>query len=178
MSEHEELPLQAAVRSKPGPKAGARKASGAQLGGMVALGNSATGNLSREEVAHGAGRAPRRAMQGLDLKLYFPEKYMKNKNMYYRIFLDRDGRIQKALDAYYEHVIDENGVKLSAASGNSRMYLMALDKTYRAEDDKLKLQKHRDTMRSEKSKRLDVDGLEDSDYEGSSSKESTDRFSS
>ena len=170
MSEHEELPLNT--------KAGTRRASGAQHGGMTAHTDKSLGNLSREEVAHGEGRAPRRSMNGLDLKLYFSAKYMANKNMYYRIFTDRDSRIEKAKDAYYEHVLDENGAKLSAISGNTRMYLMALDKKYRAEDDKLKMERHNAMMNSEKSKKLAVDGIEDSDYEGSTSKESQDRFSS
>ena len=176
MSEHEELPLNTSVTAA--PKTRTRRASGAQHGGMNAHTNNALGNLSREEVAHGADRAPRRSMTGLDLKLYFAPKYMTNKNMYYRIFTDRDSRIEQAKDAYYEHVLDENGAKLSAASGNTRMYLMALDKKYRAEDDKLKMEKHHAMMRTERSKKLAVDGIEDSDYEGSTSKESQDRFSS
>jgi hypothetical protein len=175
---NEELPLNTSVRAKPGPKAGTRRASGAQHGGMTAHTDHSLGNLSREEEAHGEGRAPRRSMNGLDLKLYFAPKYMANKNMYYRIFIDRDSRIEKAKDAYYEHVFDENGAKLSAISGNTRMYLMALDKKYRAEDDKLKMERHNAMMRTEKSKKLSVEGIEDSDYEGSSSKESQDRFSS
>ena len=174
----EELPLNTSVRAKPGPKAGTRRASGAQQGGMTAHTDHSLGNLSREEVAHGEGRAPRRSMSGLDLKLYFAPKYMTNKNMYYRIFNDRPGRIEQALAAYYEHVIDENGAKLSATSGNTRMYLMALDKKYRAEDDKLKMERHNAMMRIEKSKKLAVEGIEDSEYEGSISKESQDRFSS
>jgi len=104
---NEELPLNTSA-----PKAATRRASGAQHGGMTAHTNNALGNLSREEVAHGEGRAPRRSMTGLDLKLYFAPKYMANKNMYYRIFTDRDSRIEQAKDAYYEHVLDENGAKL------------------------------------------------------------------
>ena len=159
-------------------KGAQRSRTGSDLPEHMAQANPSFNDLTREQIAHGEGRAPRRSMSGLDLKLYFAPKYMANKNMYYRIFIDRDSRIQKALDAYYEYVLDENGVKLSASSGNSRMYLMALDKKYRAEDDKLKLQRHNDMMRSEKSKKLAVEGIEDSDYEGSSSKESSDRFSS
>ena len=179
MSEHEELPLNTSTRQKPGPKAGVRKASGAQTKATVAFGDESLGNLSREQVAHGEGRAPRRSMTGLDLNLYFAPKYTANKNMYYRIFIeDGRGRLQKAEAAYYEYVLDENGAKLTVNSGNKKMYLMALDKKYRAEDDKLKLDRHNAIMRAEKSKKLDVDGIEDSDFEDSSSKESSDRFSS
>ncbi len=181
MSEHEELPLNtsAVVKNKPGPKAGARKASGAQTRANVAITDSSLGNLSREQIAHGEGRAPRRSMSGLDLNLYFAAKYTSNKNMYYRIFTeDGRGRIEKAKAAYYEHVLDENGAKLSAQSGNKKMYLMALDKTYRAEDDKLKQKQYNATLVAERSKKLAVDGLEDSDFEDSKSIESSDRFSS
>jgi hypothetical protein len=181
MSEHEELPLNtsAVAKKKPGPQPGTRKASGAQSKANVAAANNSLGNLSREQVAHGEGRAPRRSMSGLDLNLYFAAKYTSNKNFYYRIFIeDGRGRIEKALAAYYDFVLDENGAKLSAQSGNKKMYLMALDKTYREEDDKLKQKQHNATLRTEKSKKLDVEGLEDSEYEDSKSRESVDRFSS
>ncbi len=179
MNDITELPLNTSAKKKPGPKAGVRKPSGAQTKATVAFADHSLGNLSREEVAHGEARAPRRSMTGLDLNLYFSPKYTANKNMYYRIFIeDGRGRIEKALAAYYEFVLDENGAKCTANSGTRKMYLMALDKKYRADDDKLKLERHNAMIRSEKSKKLGVEGVEDSDFEGSSSKESTDRYSS
>lgn len=157
MSEHEELPLNSTVK-----RPYVRKDSGAQVRGTVAALDSSLGNLSREEIAHGGERAPRRPMgSGADMNLYVDAKYTSNKDYYYRFVLDTDkGRLQRAKDAYYDFVTDENGANITANSGNRKFYLMSLHKQFRAEDDVLKAKKYNAMINAKANEDLGVDGLE------------------
>lgn len=156
MNEHEELPLNSAKRPY------TRKASGAQVRGTVAALDSSLGNLSREEIAHGAERAPRRPMGSSgDMNLYVDAKYTSNTELYYRYILDTDrGRMQKAKDAYYDFVTDENGANITINSGSRKFYLMSLHKKFRAEDDALKLKKYNAMISAKANEDLGIDGLE------------------
>ena len=175
MSDNIELPLN--TKSKPGPKPGARKPSGAQHNASMAHLDNSLGNLSREEVAHGEARSARRRNRSMDMRLYVDPKYTANPDIYYRLVADDSrGRLAKCKSFDYEHVTDENGVNISVPSGNTRMYLMGLHKKFRAEDDKLKLEQHNAMLRGNVHQPLKVDGLED--YTDSTSKESSDKFSS
>jgi hypothetical protein len=153
MSENEELPLNTTA---------SRKQSGAQVRGTIAALDESLGNMSREELAHGKDRAPRRPMgSGADMNLYVDEKYTSNKDYYYRFILDNDrGRMQKAKDAYYDFVTDENGVNITVNSGNRKFFLMSLHKKWRAEDDALKAKKYNAMLSAKSNEDLGVDGLE------------------
>lgn len=172
MEDNQELPLGQEKRPYN------RKASGAQVRGTIAALDPSLGNLSREELAHGGERAPRRPMgSSSDMNLYVDKKYTSNSELYYRFVLDTDkGRMERAKAAYYDFVTDENGVNITVNSGNRKFYLMSLHKKYRAEDDALKLEKYNAMINAKANEDLGVDGLETQTK--FKSKINTDRFSS
>lgn len=102
---------------------------------------------SREEKAHSSGRPPRISMNNMK-KLEIPDGIMEA-GYYYRWFQDRDGRINQAHAAYYEHVVDEQGNNYTRQSGPYTMYLMRLLQEYRDEDNKLKKERVAATLDSE-----------------------------
>ena len=62
----------------------------------------------------------------------------------------RQGRIQRALDAWWEPVINKDtGEKISYQSGSDMLYLMQLPKKYRNQDRLLKQQKVRARLNHE-----------------------------
>lgn len=95
---------------------------------------------SRKEAAHTPkGRKPRVSMN-TSSKLIVPES-MKEEGYYYRFFTATPGRINQALDAYYEIVTDEQGNNVSVEYKNSTSILMRLPQEYRDEDLLLKRKK-------------------------------------
>jgi hypothetical protein len=149
-----------------------RKRSSSQTSQAMAAVDRSIGNVSREGQAHGDGRAPRVSMSGADLALSLDPKYYSNPDYYYRWFYEGDNgtKIQRALAAYYDFVVDENGATISRSSGSRQFKLMALHKKYRAEDDALKRKKHNAMIGKQEKESLGIAGLED--YSESSSKES------
>lgn len=102
---------------------------------------------SREEAAHSANRPTRISMNNMK-KLGIPDSLME-KGYYYRWFQDRDGRINQAQAAYYEHVVDEQGNNYSRPSGPYSLYLMRLRQEYRDEDNVLKKKRVQATLEQE-----------------------------
>lgn len=149
-----------------------RNRSSAQTSQAMAAVDRSLGNVSREGLSHGEGRAPRVSMSGADLALSLDPKYTSNPDYYYRWFYEGDSgaKIQRALAAYYDFVCDENGATISRASGSRQFKLMALHKKYRAEDDALKRSKHNAMMGKQEKESLGISGLDD--YSEMSSKES------
>lgn len=102
---------------------------------------------SREEAAHSSGRPPRVSMSNMK-KLEVPPGLMEE-GYYYRWFQDKDGRVEQAKSAYYEHVVDEQGNNYCRKSGPYTMYLMRLRQEYRDEDNVLKKKRVAATLEAE-----------------------------
>lgn len=153
-----------------------RRRSGADIPEHMAVVDPSLGNLSREEIGHGVDRERVRVpMHGGDLKLSVARKYVSNPDYYYHWFYDGDGdRIRRAQDAAYDFVTDENGQNITKNNGGKKLYLMALHKKFREEDDMLKKKRLDATMGREMNKDLGVAGLET--FTESKFSESTERF--
>lgn len=153
-----------------------RRRSSAQMQDSMARADRSVGNHSREEVAHGEARAPRVSMVGGDLKLSVDKKYISNPEYYYRWALDSgDGdKIRRMQAAYYDFVVDENGVNITKNNGGKKFYLMALHKKYRQEDDMLKKKRHDAMLGKQANEDLGVEGLET--YTESRTRESAEKF--
>jgi len=137
-----------------------RQRSSADMPSHVVANNPSLGNLSREDKAHGEGRAPRRPMNTGDFNLHYPENLMKADKKYYWFADDGKGRLDAAKAAWWDHVIDEQGVNYSALSGGKKMYLMSIDKKYFDEDEKLREANYRASIGDIDSKPIDAAGLE------------------
>jgi hypothetical protein len=153
---NEELPLNTSTT-----RANTRKASDQTTRGAVAALDESLGNQSREEVAHGRD-APRRPMGSTsDMNLYVDSKYVSNKDRYYRWMLDNDkGRMQKAKDASYDFVTDEQGVNITRNSGSRKFYLMSLHRKFREDDNTLKAKNYNAMLSAKANEGLGVEGLE------------------
>ena len=88
---------------------------------------------------------PPRVPMATGLKLEFGKRpgYVR------RLFATKPGRIEQALAAYWEFVLDDTGEKISRPSGEYRLYLMEIEKRYYDEDQELKNKKNLDIMRKE-----------------------------
>ena len=95
--------------------------------------------LDRTEQAHSAKRPPRVAM-GASLKLGYHGE-MDTENYHYRWVSDRDGRVNQAKQAWYEHVKDHSGDNVVRHVGAYGQHLMRVEKKYWVEDQELKQQK-------------------------------------
>lgn len=124
-----------------------RGRSTASLPPAQAMSDQGAGIQSREEKAHSPGR-PERVSMNNSLKLDFPDGH-KEDGFYYRWFQDRNGRVNQAKAAYYEHVTDEAGNNLTRQSGPYTMYLMRLEEKYRDEDNRLKKKRVAATLEKE-----------------------------
>lgn len=94
---------------------------------------------SREEAAHSPNRPARVSMHNTK-KLEVPDSYLEA-GYYHRWFKDRDGKIESAKAAYYEHATDENGNVRKITFKSDTLYLMKLKQKYRDEDLLLKKQR-------------------------------------
>jgi len=90
----------------------------------------------RIEEAHSPNRPPRVPMSST-LKLKFGS-VTDDPNYHFRVFSDRDGRIEQAKQAWYEHVKDGNGDNIVRHSGPYTQYLMKIKKKYWDADQLLK----------------------------------------
>jgi hypothetical protein len=88
---------------------------------------------------------PPRVRMGAGQNLQFAGK---EEGYYYRWFEDANGRIDKAIEAYYEFVT-ENGQKVKRASGPNFLYLMRIEDKYHQEDMKWKREQNVDTLKKE-----------------------------
>lgn len=102
---------------------------------------------SREEKAHSSGR-PTRIPMGNAKKLDVPAS-MLEKGYYYRFIQDREGKIEQAIAAFYEHVKDEQGNNYTRRSGPHSLHLMRLKQEYRNEDLELKRDRVNATLEQE-----------------------------
>lgn len=101
----------------------------------------------RAEEAHEAERPPRVPM-GTTLKLEFGS-LCDDKKYHFRVFSDRDGRVEQAKQAWYEHVLDHTGNKVQRHKGPYVQYLMKIKKEYWDADQQLKQKKIVDTLQKE-----------------------------
>lgn len=151
---NEELPLNTSAN----PKRQYRARSGADMPEHMAAVDVNLGGETRESAAHSTKRPPRVSMAEGDLILTVPDRYL-SKSKHYRFFADREGRIDRAKEAYWEFVTDENGVNIARSSKGTKMYLMALDIQYKIEDDELKMKRYRASIGAEAEKDLGIAGL-------------------
>ena len=118
-------------RKKPGPKPGSTR-------------NSAKQAESREDKAHSAKRPPRvRMVAGQRLAVA-----KKDDNYQYRWWKDSPGKLDACQAAWWEFVSDEIG-RIKRHSGPDTMYLMRIEKKYYEEDQKLKQENIKNTLRKE-----------------------------
>jgi len=150
---NEELPLNTSAAPKT-----RRRRSGADMPEHMAAVDSGLGGETRESAAHSTKRPPRISMADGDLILTVADRYLQ-KGKHYRFFADREGRIDRAKAAYWEHVTDENGVNISRSSKGTKMYLMSLELEYKREDDALKMERYRASIGAEAEKDLGIAGL-------------------
>lgn len=101
----------------------------------------------RMEDAHDPQRPPRVPM-GATLKLEFGS-IAEDSSYHFHVFSDRDGRIEQAKQAWYEHVIDGNGDNVVRHSGPYTQYLMKIPKKLWDEDQELKQRKLSGKLRGE-----------------------------
>lgn len=113
------------------------------------------GNLSREQLAHGGARAPRRSMNTGDFLLAVPDGTIPPGMVGHWFLDDGRGRIDAAKAAYWDHVTDANGNNYTVQSGSSKMYLMAIDKIYYDEDEALREANYRASLGERDSKPLE-----------------------
>lgn len=102
--------------------------------------------MSREDVAHSAKRAPRVPMTaGQTLNA----QHLKKAGYEYRWFSNKNegARLDAAQGAWWEFVKDSSGEKVSRRSGPETLYLMCIEEKYYAEDQKLKQQRIIDTIK-------------------------------
>lgn len=129
-------------RKRPGPKPGSKRntiergRTGSDLPPAMQTTDKGLVSGSREDVAHSSGR-PARVSMGNMKKLEVPPSILED-GYYYRFFQDREGRIDQAKAAYYEHVTDEQGNNYTRQSGPYTLHLMRLRQEYRDEDNVLK----------------------------------------
>jgi hypothetical protein len=90
-------------------------------------------------------RRPERVPMGAGLKLDYRHK---KEGFHYRWVQDRDGRLEMAVAAYYDFVM-EDGDKVTRASGPFTLYLMCIEERYYQEDQELKLKRTTDTLKKE-----------------------------
>ena len=102
---------------------------------------------SRESNAHSSKR-PARVRMVAGQKLNFG-KLVQDPNYAYRAFADKPGRLDSALAAYWEFVKTEDGESVKRPSGADTMYLMRIEKKYFDEDQKLKQENIKNTLRKE-----------------------------
>lgn len=148
-----EMPLNTNARPKQ-----KRARSGADMPEHMAAVDTGLGGYDRDTSAHSTRRPARVMMGSADLVLTVPDRYL-DKDKYHRFIADRDGRIEKAKQAWYDFVVDENGVNITRSSKGTKLYLMALDKTYRASDVKLKEEQYHASISQEANADLGIKGI-------------------
>lgn len=115
---------------------GIRGRSKAGLTGQQAKSGNLQLRMDKVAKAHSANR-PARVALSTQFRLSFPEAVDRDV-WYYRVFSDRQGHIQSAKAAYYDHVTDSAGNNITRQGGPHKQYLMKIPMKYRLEDLKLK----------------------------------------
>lgn len=160
MSEFPEVGTQKPTRKKP-----TRGRTGSDLPEHMAAANPSIDGGSRDAKAHGKGRGERVPMNSGEYKLTVPPGTIPE-HMHGHWFEDREGRIEQAKRAWYEHVTDADGNNIVRSSGGSKMYLMAIEKKYYDEDKALQERNYRASIGKSYEKDLGVQGLEQYTPEG------------
>lgn len=137
-----------------------RQRSASDMPPHMAAANPGIGNLTREQVAHGEARKPRVPMNTGEFVLAVPADTIPHDKVGHWFLDDGKGRIERAKAAYYEHVTDAHGNNWTAQSGNSKMYLMAIDKNYHDDDEALREKNYRASISTRDNQSLDVAGVE------------------
>jgi len=137
-----------------------RQRSASDMPPHMAEANPSVGNLSREQVAHGEARAPRRSMNTGDFLLAVPDGTIPEGKVGHWFIDDGRGRIERAKEAYWDHVTDQHGNNFTVQSGASKMYLMAIDKIYYDEDEALREKNYRASLGERDAESWDTPGVE------------------
>lgn len=116
-----------------------RNRSDSLLPGHMTESNPSSATLGRT----GETRAPRVPMGTGDFNLAVPEGTIPAGKVGHWFAENASGRIDQALAAYWEPVADKNGVNITRPSGAGRLHLMAIDKIYYDEDEKLRMDNYR-----------------------------------
>lgn len=129
------------------PKGAQRSRTDSDLPEHMIEGNPTLGGgLTREQVSHGEGRRPRVPLNTGGFKLSVPEGTISAGKVGYWFEDDNQGRILEAQAAWWEHVTDSDGANIYRRSGARKVYLMAIDKVYYDEDEKLRESNYRATI--------------------------------
>lgn len=150
-------------------KGAQRARTGSDLPEHMAQANPSFNDLTREQVSHGAARKPRIRMDSGEFNLSVPEGTIPAGKKGHWFYDDGKGRIQRALDAWWDHVADSQGANISRQCGSNRIYLMALDNELYEEDEKLREANYRASINERDDKPLD-DGAESYTPSGATNK--------
>lgn len=149
----------------------ARRRSGALMPENMASVDPSVGNVSREDRAHGEGRK-RIRMTSTDLNLSLPPSITKPGKAYHWFVDDGEGRIQRAKEAFWEHVADPvTGENISRGRYGRTHVLMCIDQKYYDEDEKLRIQEYRATIGENQSIAEKQGGIETTEDETRISKD-------
>ncbi len=140
-------------------KVAVRARTGSDLPEHMAQANPGLNDLTREQISHGEGRKPRIRMDSGEFNLSVPDSLIPAGKKPYWFYDDGKGRIQRARDAWWEHVVDSQGANISRQCGANKMYLMVLDNELYLEDEKLREANYRASIGERDSAPLD-DGIE------------------
>jgi len=132
-----------------------RARTGSDLPEHMAQANPGLNDLTREQIAHGEDRKPRIRMDSGEFNLSVPDGLIPADKKAYWFYDDGKGRLQRAKDAWWEHVVDSQGSNISRQCGANRMYLMVLDKALHEEDEKLREANYRASIGERDDKPLD-----------------------
>lgn len=70
------------------------------------------------------------------------------------------GEIEQKLAEWWGHVQDAQGVNISRQSGNRKIYLMAIEESYKKEMDDLQMKRYRDSIGENDASDLGVAGVD------------------
>ena len=125
----------------------------------MAAADKTVGTNTRDAAVSRETRPARRTMaESNNLLLTVSPQYLDQKNYAYRFCADTEGRIDRLKEAWWEPVVDSNGVTISRRSRGTVMILMRIPIEYKQEDDRLKMQQYNATIDAEANS--DVPGFE------------------
>lgn len=134
--------------------------TGADVPEHMAAADKTVGTNSRDSaVNERESRPARRSMaDSNNLLLTVSPRYLDQKNYAYRFVADIEGRVDRLKEAWWEHVVDENGANISRRSRGTVMLLMRIPVEYKQEDDRLKMQHYNASIDAEANS--DIPGFE------------------
>lgn len=111
-------------------------------------------NMTGGRVQFKHGDRPRRGSRDAELNLSVPEGTIP-KGMVGRWFEDSgQGEIDRAIEGWWGHVQDANGVNITRSSGNRKMVLMAKREEHHKEDKDLQMSRYKASIGEDADKPL------------------------